>query len=255
MVTDDANAYGAEFARFYELYLNGWIRAFAPKLASFLAGFVKPGATVIDLCCGTGETTVALRAAGWSVIGVDRSTAMLQIAREKHAKDVTAGTVRLLIADARSFEVPAAASACVCVDGALNHLDTVDELLCCFTRASAALEVDAPFVFDLLGAAHFAKWQTVTFTEDENGLFIRHGIWNSSANMALLRMTGALGSGPACWRFAETLRSRTFSAEEVTSTLLYAGFELMECALEDPRSSGRGVYCAVKRSTTLARRP
>ena len=57
----------------------------------------RPGARVLDLCCGTGDLLVALEAAGGhAVFGCDFSHAMLQQARPKHPR------AALVEADART---------------------------------------------------------------------------------------------------------------------------------------------------------
>jgi demethylmenaquinone methyltransferase/2-methoxy-6-polyprenyl-1,4-benzoquinol methylase len=47
---------------------------------------VKPGDNALDVCCGTGDISFALRAAGACVTGIDFSAAMLDVARERAKK-------------------------------------------------------------------------------------------------------------------------------------------------------------------------
>src|SRR6185503_14759043 len=44
---------------------------------------VQPGERALDLCCGTGDITLALDKAGANATGLDFSEAMLQVAKEK----------------------------------------------------------------------------------------------------------------------------------------------------------------------------
>lgn len=44
---------------------------------------VRPGDKALDLCCGTGDVAIALRAAGAEVIGCDFSEPMLAVARKR----------------------------------------------------------------------------------------------------------------------------------------------------------------------------
>ena len=65
-----------------------WRRRTARRLAGILA---RPDATVLDLCCGTGDLGMALAGAGRArVIGVDFAHAMLLLAREKSAGEARA---------------------------------------------------------------------------------------------------------------------------------------------------------------------
>lgn len=72
-----------------------------------LAAVLPPPARLLDVGCGTGRDAAALRARGYTVCGIDRSSAMLRQAP---------GSLRgaLAVADARAL--PAAAGSC---DGAL----------------------------------------------------------------------------------------------------------------------------------------
>jgi demethylmenaquinone methyltransferase/2-methoxy-6-polyprenyl-1,4-benzoquinol methylase len=82
-------------------------RTFAPILAA-------PGAQVLDLCCGTGDMTFALRKqAGKStpqILGADFSHAMLQRARQKSlqeaSRDGGAASPRWIEADALNLPFP-----------------------------------------------------------------------------------------------------------------------------------------------------
>jgi demethylmenaquinone methyltransferase/2-methoxy-6-polyprenyl-1,4-benzoquinol methylase len=90
-----------------------WWRRAAKTFAAVLA---QPGARVLDLCCGTGDMTFALRRhAGKSnprILGADFSHAMLQRAHEKSAgtalRWVEADALRLPFADG-SFDLITAA--------------------------------------------------------------------------------------------------------------------------------------------------
>jgi ubiquinone/menaquinone biosynthesis C-methylase UbiE len=63
-------------------------------------------ARALDLACGTGHYGLALAAAGWEVVGVDRSLAMLRAARVKVAGGARAP--RFVCADAAALPLPSA---------------------------------------------------------------------------------------------------------------------------------------------------
>lgn len=48
---------------------------------------VTPGATILDLGCGTGGLSLACAARGASVVGIDKDPAMLEVAKAKAASD------------------------------------------------------------------------------------------------------------------------------------------------------------------------
>lgn len=49
---------------------------------------VNPGDKALDICCGTGDLTLALTRAGAATVGLDFNEAMLSIARNKAARNV-----------------------------------------------------------------------------------------------------------------------------------------------------------------------
>jgi len=72
-----------------------------------LVGEGQPGpGRCADLACGTGHYALALASLGWDVVGVDRSLAMLLVARAKIP--ASAGAVRFVCADAAALPLPAA---------------------------------------------------------------------------------------------------------------------------------------------------
>ena len=79
----------------------------------------RPGETIGDLGCGTGEHTVALARAGCHVVGIDESPAMLDRAR---AKPVAGGTAVYLQADLASLPLPAAALDAALIQTALEFV-------------------------------------------------------------------------------------------------------------------------------------
>lgn len=78
-----------------------WWRRTASKFADVL---MRPQAQVLDLCCGTGDMTLALKRRGPAadIVGADFSHAMLQRASEKSAGT----TLRWVEADALALPFP-----------------------------------------------------------------------------------------------------------------------------------------------------
>ena len=74
-------------------HFDAWQQAFGgpyddlilPRVLAALARHAPPVRRVADLGIGTGDLVVALARAGYAVVGVDRSPAMLAVARAKVA--------------------------------------------------------------------------------------------------------------------------------------------------------------------------
>lgn len=250
--------YSSAFAAFYDRYLSGWTREFAPRLADYLARTQTAERSVLDLCCGTGVSSAAFCEAGWRVVGLDLSQGMLGVAEERLAPMIRAGRVQLINADAASFVLPERVGACISLDGALNHLDSLEQLERCFGAVSAALVEGGQFVFDLYEPAHFRHWDHVTLFDTPDAVVTKHGIWDGDNRQGWLRYAGAFGEGPTCHRIEQTLRSLAFTPSEVERALAATGLVPAECEIESTtagmrpeatyaQSPPRTLYRAVKR--------
>ena len=122
-------------------------------LERILTPHLGPGASVLDLFCGAGAITKALAALGYYVTGVDRSGALVDLARAE------APEAFFLEADARAFRMPLAFHGAVCAFEGLNRIIAPPELQTVFENVWASLQPRGVFVFDmLLEDAFLARW-------------------------------------------------------------------------------------------------
>jgi SAM-dependent methyltransferase len=119
-----------------------------------------PGRRMLDLACGTGTLALLMAEAGWSVMGIDRSAAMLDEARRKQQ---TAGVaIDFREGDMRDFVVSEPVDLITCCYDSLNYLLEFDELIACFRTMAAALAPGGLLCFDL-ATDHFLReyWRGV----------------------------------------------------------------------------------------------
>ncbi len=67
---------------------------------------VQPGERALDLCCGTGDLTLALAKRGAHATGLDFSDAMLQVAKEKADRIGAKSKIELIRGDAQQIPFP-----------------------------------------------------------------------------------------------------------------------------------------------------
>lgn len=104
------------------------------------------GRTVVDIGCGTGRHAIELARRGWDVSGVDRSPAMLALARARAAEaglDVT-----FMEGDARAFDAGRQFDLALMMFAVAGYLGTADAVREAFANVQRQLVDGGLFVFD-----------------------------------------------------------------------------------------------------------
>ena len=131
----DADRYQRQF---------GFVSAMAGDLVELLDP--RPGETVLDLGCGTGELAARIQGRGARVWALDADPAMVAAARERLGPD------RVLLADGHDFTLPEPVDA-VFSNAALHWMPRPGEVI---ARVHAALRPGGRFVAELGGAGNIA---------------------------------------------------------------------------------------------------
>ena len=123
-----ADWYVTESRAFFAARAATWDDKFGDDMPSYSAAVARaalaPGATVLDAGCGTGRALPALRAAvgaGGTVLGLDLTDEMLQVARERGR----AGLAALVVGDVRRMPLADAVLDAIFAAGLLMHLPDV----------------------------------------------------------------------------------------------------------------------------------
>ncbi|MFN6570860.1 class I SAM-dependent methyltransferase [Dendronalium sp. ChiSLP03b] len=88
----------------------------------------KPGESILDLGCGTGQLTEKIALTGAEVIGIDSAPAMIEKARQNYPH------LRFEVADARNFQVKEPINA-VFSNAALHWVKEADAAIACVHQA------------------------------------------------------------------------------------------------------------------------
>lgn len=117
---------------------------------SYLHGLLKEykieDGIVAELGCGTGNITELMAKAGYDMIGIDNSDAMLDIANEKKAEN---GSNSLyLLQDMREFELYGTVRAVISMCDSVNYVTDMEELLQVFKLVNNYLDPKGIFIFD-----------------------------------------------------------------------------------------------------------
>ncbi|WP_203856103.1 class I SAM-dependent methyltransferase [Plantactinospora mayteni] len=218
-----SSVYDVPYAIFFERHYTGWVRNFSPDLERYLSRCHGGPGSLLDLCCGSGETLDVFLRAGWTLVGVDLSAAMLARARAKLAPALRSGRLRLVQSDAVQLALGDPVDAVVSLDGALNHLLTMEQLLIAFERVGAALRPGGRFVFDLFEAPHFRHWNRVSVADEDDMIMVKRGAWDETTGAGTRRISGAFRDGAGWRRVAQDLTARHFDVHQVEAQLRRAG--------------------------------
>ena len=102
---------------------------------------------VLELACGTGQLTVPVASEGFPTVGLDRSHAMLKVARRRASAAGAPAT--FLQGDMRDFALRREFKLIVVARNSLLHLLSTADLLAALTAVGRHLAEDGIFAFDI----------------------------------------------------------------------------------------------------------
>jgi SAM-dependent methyltransferase len=151
---ESADAYNA-MAPFYERHWGTMFLGSAKRLFSDFLRHIEPGASALDLCCGTGEFAEWLDTRGLRVTGVDHSVEMLACARAK------VRWAQFYKADMRAFNLPIQFDVATCFYNSINQALTLADLGRVLRSVRRHLCVGGWFLFDFVEEdGYIDSWET-----------------------------------------------------------------------------------------------
>jgi len=257
-----------KYAPFYDG--SGQIR-FAVLTSQYLSEVLErhriEGSNVLDLACGTGTLACILADAGWDVIGLDQSEAMLALARERISEELT-GQLRFIKGDLRTL--PTSYEACqaqwpeladiwsfdliTCCYDSLNYLLSEADLARCFAGVAWALAPGGLFYADM-NTRYFLEydWPAAEVLERSGFVQVSQSWFDTTNDCSTMVLTGFVGNDAQGYRrFDEIHIERAYPAERVAALLENAGLVLeatYDCFTFQP------VHDRTQRIAWIARKP
>jgi SAM-dependent methyltransferase len=215
------SGYQEDLAYIHDVGFGGFARQSAPGLLALLSRHGLTEGLVVDLGCGSGLWAQELVRAGYAVLGIDQSAAMLKIARARVPE------ARFRRASFLEADLPRCA-AVTAIGEIFNYLfdpaNGPDALERFFGRVYEALQPGGLFVFDIAGPGrggpgrrqrHFCgeDWAILVEAEEDKG-----------AALLTRRMTAFRRVGTLYRRSEETHRLHLYRGRELTPALRRLGF-------------------------------
>lgn len=197
-------------------------QAFRRLTAVCRAHGVPPGRH-LDLGCGTGTLAILMAQAGWEVVGLDNSEAMLAQARQKAREAGCA--VQFVQQDMRAVRLAEPVRLVTAFYDTLNHLLFAEDVAATFRGVTGTLVPGGLFVFDVNTEATFRRlWGGAThFIEAPRACTVYETSYDAGSRLAKARLTGFLRRGDRYERFREEILERYWPPEEVERELVAVG--------------------------------
>lgn len=163
--------YGRAEAAFYDYYATG----IEGDVQFYVEEAQKAGSPVLELGCGTGRILIPVTESGISIVGLDRSSAMLSIAKQNVSRlnAETQRRIKLIEADMRNFSLGQRFKLVMILYRAFLHMLTSEDQRRALRCIREHLTDDGLLVFNIFDprldiiAAHFGSLGTAMKKDSE----------------------------------------------------------------------------------------
>jgi ubiquinone/menaquinone biosynthesis C-methylase UbiE len=248
------------YDRLAEVYDSGgwdeYSRRLLPYLHEVLRRFRFRQKSVLDMACGTGTLAIALAQEGYRVVGVDRSAAMLQQARDKSRQAKV--QVTFLRQDMRKLSLKEGVDLATCFFDSINYLLSYQDLVSTFARVARALNPGGLFVFDINTPSGLAShWDHHKGARDLGDVaIIGTNSYDPENKLGTISITvfkkiNSKGVASLFEKFSEVHTERAYSTSEVKNALREGGLKLLahyDCmTFRRPGKKTGRILCVAKR--------
>ena len=241
----------SEFAQVYDLFMDNIpYEEWCDYLVTLLKKYGVVDGLVLELGCGTGSMTEALRRRGYDMIGIDNSGEMLQMAMDKRA--VSGQDILYLLQDMREFELYGTVRAVVSICDSMNYMMEYRDLVQVFRLVNNYLDPRGVFIFDLNTEYKYRELLADnTFAEArEESSFIWDNFYDESSGINEYDLTLFIREGQLYRKYEETHFQKAYSLDEVKRAALEAGMEFVAaydaCTRNPVREDSERIYVIMR---------
>ncbi len=146
----DAGGY-QEYAFVADLYDHVTMYRDRTDVAFFVDAATRSGGPVLELGCGTGRVLIPTARAGIDIVGLDLSSHMLTVCRERllHEPEAVQARTQLVEGDMRQFDLGRTFALATVPFRPFQHLLTVEDQFACLTNIHRHLAPNGVLILDL----------------------------------------------------------------------------------------------------------
>jgi len=215
---------------FAELYRRGWYANFSLNIALVIPALLEhlhcqPGST-LDLACGMGDFAIEMAKQGLKTTGVDLSTRMLAIAKQKARREKV--NIEWLHQDMRDLNVSKKVDLCTCWFDSLNYILDWRDLKQVFRNVYQALNSNGYFLFDM-NTRHglIERWNRFPCyvpQDSPSHVEVHQPSFDHEQNIASMKITGFIKEDGRWKRIQEIHKEKAYSLQEIRDAFMEAGF-------------------------------
>lgn len=123
----------------------------------FIEPYLTDTSHILDVACGSGTLAILLKLKGYTVEGLDLSSSIIDIAKEKAKMHHL--SIPFYVADMTKFQLANTYDMITCFFDSVNFLKTDDELADLFQCVHTHLNPNGLFIFDLFSKTLLAEYK------------------------------------------------------------------------------------------------
>ena len=185
---------------------------------------------VLDLACGTGKITFALRDLGYDMTGVDLSSDMLSVAKD-YSYEKGINNILWLCQDMREFELYGTVDACVCCLDSINYLTKLKDVEACFKTVHNYLIPNGVFIFDINTPYQFETvyGDNAYILESEGSLCAWQNEYNKKTKICKFYLSIFEECENGSYERSDEMQiERSYTCAQISALLKKCGFELLQ---------------------------
>lgn len=235
------------FAQIYDLFMrdvpyDNWI-CYLEKLWSQYNLTPK---LIAELGCGTGNITIRLAKKQYDMIGIDISSDMLTIAKQKSFEQNL--NILYLLQDITAFELYGTVDCIISLCDSLNYILKENHLFQTFKLVNNYLNPNGLFIFDLNTEYKFKKVLAKnTFAETtKTAAYIWENYYDNQKKLNEYYMNFFIKTKDSYKRFEELHYEKSYSIDTIKKLLAKAGLKLLNVydafTFNEPKKNSERVY-------------